>query len=57
MYQWSIAHSHALTRCVRSSLRLVADKDIYIWQKLLELDLEELGNEWRGQVKGDHLKG
>jgi len=57
MYQWSIAHSHALTRCVCSSFRLVADKDIYIWQKLLELDLEELGNERRGQVKGDHLKG
>lgn len=50
-----MTYSHTGGSGVGSGFRLVSDEDIDVGENLLELNLEELRDEWCGQVQNDSL--
>lgn len=52
--RWS-TYSHTGSGSVGSGFRLVSDQDVDMGKDFLELNLEELRNEWSTQVQNDSL--
>ena len=52
--RWS-TYSHTGSRSVSSGFRLVSNQDVDMRKDFLELNLEELRNEWSTQVQNDSL--
>lgn len=48
-------YSHTGSGSVSSGLRLISNQDIDMGKDFLELNLEELRNEWSTQVQNDSL--